>query len=384
MANNQRGQMIPRGDGVWLLKVFIGSTVVNGKRKRKYSSRTFHGTTSQARTELTKIVRELDTDSFVTPSKLTVQQYLETWLKGKADVETKTKLDYEHRMKLDVYPIIGGLRLTQLGPGHVRQLYVALTETRELSPRTVRYTHTILNQALEMAVEDGMLQKNPCARKSVRQAIPKKVKTAPVILTPKEVNAVLDSSTGDVQKHTLWRLLLTAGLRPQEALALQWADLSGVFLSINRAQHEVGKGKKEITNTLKSNNSRRVIALSQETLDALQRHKAAQARAILEAGPHYCRMDFIFASRTGSALDIANVRRWWTAACVQADVSVRTLYTTRHTHASHSLASGGRVKDVAERLGNDPATLMSVYAHTLPGASAAVAEGAEGLLRMAR
>lgn len=381
MANAQRGQMVERGDGVWLLRVYMGR--VDGKRK--YSSKTLRGTTTQARKELTKMLSGLDTGTYVASSKMTVQEYVTEWLDTKADVAEQTRLDYGDRMKSDVYPTIGGLRLSKLGPGHVRQLYSNLTTERKLSPRTIRYTHTVLNQALEYAVEDGLMQRNPCGLKSVRQAIPKKVKTEPTIFTPTEVNTILDSaSKGDTQQHALWRVLLTAGLRPQEALALKWSDLDGEFLTIQRASHRVAKGARVITDVLKSDASRRIVPLSQETLDVLGQHRAEQAARILKAGPAYVRSNLVFATGRGTVLDTSNVSGWWKTVLVVAGVAHRRLYDCRHTHLSHAYSVSKDAKGVAERGGHNPVTFMNVYAHTLPGTGEKIADGAEQLLRLAR
>lgn len=373
----ERGTMEPRGDGKWLLKIYLGR--IDGKRK--YSSRMFSGTTSQAKKALTAMLNEKDTGSYVVPSKQTVKDYLTSWLTGKANVETKTKLDYEHRMAKDVYPFIGSVPLTKLTPAHIRTLYGKLASERGLSPRTIRYTHTVLSQALELAVEDGVMQKNPCRRSSVREVIPKKVKTDITILTPEEVRKVLTKET-DVMKHALFRLLLTAGLRPQEACALKWEDLTGNTLRIAHALHNVGKGRYEDAPYLKTDGSARQVELSTETLGALQVHRKEQAAAILKAGEKYTRKDYIFATGTGQFVDIANVRRWWKAALTRCSLDERSLYHTRHTHLSHLLESGENPQAVAERSGHkDPTTLLNTYAHTLPGASGRLAERQEAMLR---
>lgn len=371
------GQMREKGEGKWLLGVYIGR--IDGKRK--YAWESFEGTTSQARKRLVALENEKNTGSLIVPSKQTVKDYIAAWLAGKANVETKTLLDYQHRMEKDVYPFIGAVRLDKLTPAHVRTLYVTLAGDRDLSPRTIRYTHSVLSQALELAVEDGLLAKNPCKRASVLEAIPKKEKTDTAILTPQECVTVWETEP-DTMKAALWRLLLTSALRPQEVIPSKWADLSDCMMSVNRATHAIGKGKYEVTDHLKTAGSRRTIALSSETIAALNTWKAAQRLQMLKCGASYVRQDYIFATSKGTPVDIANVRRWWTAALTRCKLSKRRLYVTRHTHLSHLLEAGENPKAVAERSGHsDPSTLLNFYSHTLDGSSKRLAETQEALLR---
>lgn len=369
----QRGQMIPKGDGKWLLRVFLGSEMIDGKRRRKYASHKFDGTTSQARQALTKMVRELDTDTFVAPSKTTVKDYITTWLDSKGNVSEKTLADYRSLMDLNVFPHVGLLKLSDVSTTHVRMLYTKLREDgRELSPRTIRYTHSVLSQALTLAVEEGKLQRNPCTTKAVLEALPKAETQNVVVLTAEQITRMLAKTT-DPMHHALWRVGFMVGLRPQEMMALTWSDLETkeglTWLTVRRAMHRGSKGTWKVSNELKTQGSKRSLVLDQDTVDALQRHRSIQSQHILKQGQKYNRQDIIFASEKGTHLDIANVRRWWKADLAAAGLPEVTLYVgTRHTHLSHYLNESGNAKATSERGGHsDPAMTLRRYIHTLPG-----------------
>lgn len=381
-GGSRRGQMVPKGDKKWLLRIYLGR---DGAGKRNYSSKTFDGTTAQARQELTKMLRELDTETFVKPSKRTVKDYLSSWLDQKANLEVKTKLDYALRLNKDVYPFIGGLQLSQLSPEHLRILYGKLTSERKLSPRTVRYTHTVLTQALSVAVEDGLLNRNPCDRKSVRDALPKQVKTPPTILTPEQVVQVIDGEP-DTQLQALWRLLLLSALRPQEALVLKWDDLStDGMLSLHRTISEKEKCKETVKDYGKTESSMRTIALDDLTVAMLQRHRAAQAASIMKAGAAYTRNGYIFTTKTGAFMTRQLARRAWARALKRQGIPYVKLYVTRHTHISHLVEAGENIKAVAERAGHaDPAMTLRVYTHTAAGSSRKLAGAAANLLTLVK
>lgn len=373
-----RGQIIPKGDRKYLVRIYLGR---DGNGKRKYDSKLVRGTYKQAEQELTKLLREVDTQVYVTATKQTVAEYLRGWIAPRRKISVKTRRGYTDHIENNIIPYIGGLQLSKLSPREIRALYARLGE--RLAPNTVRGVHRTLHAALESAVDDGLLAKNP-ARKCTDaiERAPKVEKDA--ILTPEEVAKLLQATEG-TEYGVLWRLLLTAGLRPQEAFALKWGDIDGRTITIQRAIVEVEGGKREVSDFTKTEGSIRKVTVSVATMEALQAHRSRQAAAILKAGPSYERNDFVFSTRTGQFLDISNVRRRWYKDLQMAGVPRRTLYYTRHTHLSHLLAAGKNPKAIAERAGHaDPTMLLRVYGHVLPGADAELADAAEELIIAAK
>jgi integrase len=57
-----------------------------------------------------------------------------------------------------------------------------------------------------------------------------------------------------------------------------------------------------------------------------------------------------------------------------AGISTGTLHTLRHSAATLALTAGVPVHIVAARLGDDPKTLLSTYAHLLPQSDELAAE----------
>lgn len=386
MTAKQRGTIEDRGPNKHLLKVYLGRTA---EGKRQYSSKMFAGTISEARKELTKMVSALDTNTFVRPSKRTVKDYLTTWIESKTvhtaerqgNLSAKTKAEYTDRLVKNVFPFIGGLQLSQLSPEHIRILYGKLQTVRNQGPRMIQYTHSVLSQGLAVAVEDGLLVRNPCAAKSVHESMPTVRQTPPVVLTADEQSKVIEQEAVPMRR-LLWRTLLLSGLRPQEALAVQWQDLRDGALHICRAIEQLETGKEVVKEYGKTDASHRVVHLDEDTLELMQVHKAQQAREILKAGEAYQRNGFIFATGHGTALYKSNVSRWWKAALIVAGISHRNLYSTRHSHISHLVDLGENPKAIAERVGHsDPAFTLRRYTHTLPETGKRLAGAAAGVLK---
>lgn len=369
-----RGQIIPKDAEIphrkFLVRVYVGRT--NGKRQ--YASETVEGTYKQAEAKRTEMLRELDTQTFVAPTKTTVKAYVEGWLQTKADLADRTAGDYARRMKLDVYPSLGSTKLQDVSAQRVRLLYASMAK-RGLGARTIQYTHAILTQALSQAVDDGLLRKNPCL--SATSAIPSiQKRSGGEALSVEEMRTVLTSATEGKDKYrALWFLLLGTGMRPGEALALRWADLPGSAVTITRAVTVDRHHKSYIAEMPKNSGSCRRVELDPMVVEALQEHRKEQLKGILKAGASYDRAsDLIFATKTGRWFFEHNVRRMWKRRLKLAGVRAVRLYDTRHTHISHLLGQGVSAKTVAERSGHANANvLLSTYAHVLPGAGAAAA-----------
>ena len=56
-------------------------------------------------------------------------------------------------------PALGSLKLGNVTPAHVRDLYRQKLDSG-LSPPTVQYIHVTLHKALKQAVRDGMIPRN--------------------------------------------------------------------------------------------------------------------------------------------------------------------------------------------------------------------------------
>lgn len=363
----KRGTIEPRGDRKWLVKVYLGEIA----GVRKYSSKTIEGTFKMAEQHMTRMQRDLDTDSFVAPSKLRVSEFIDQWLAGKGEIGPKTRMEYEDRLRLDVTPFIGLLALSQVSRQAIKTMYGKLTTERGLQPSTIKHTHRILHQAFEQAVEDGLIARNPCT--GAQKAIPAVEKTEADFLTP-DATMVLLKATADSPWFPLWCLMVNTGLRPQEALALKWTDLDGDTLRVQRALVQISRaGKWEPRNDMKADASRRNVLLDQSVLDALKAHRKTQAVEMLKSGVRG--EGFIFSNQAGGFLDISKARKLWKQACVDAKLPAIKFYEgTRHTHASHLLGGGVDVKTVAARLGHaNPTMLLTTYAHVIPSNAQAAA-----------
>jgi hypothetical protein len=127
------------------------------------------GTRKDAERELTRLLRTADTGEHVDPSRMTVRQWLETWLDAvRSEISPKAYERYSEIVRCYLVPALGQFLLTKLAPIQIQNAYSAwATGGRRdgkpggLSSLTRRYVHVILKSALGRAVEQQLLARNP-------------------------------------------------------------------------------------------------------------------------------------------------------------------------------------------------------------------------------
>ncbi len=337
-----RGQMVPKGDKKWLLRVPVSS--LGGKRQ--YLSKMFDGTVSMAKKELGSMLSGMDTGSLILPSKTTLQGFFQEWLKSRE--EGKTKDSYTWLLEKHVYPSLGQVRLDVCSHFQVQSLLNSLVQANKVS--TAHHVHRVLRAGLNRAVQTGFLLRNP----SLHVTLPRVTKVPPQVLDIAQINRVLSFEADTL--HALWCVLLLGGLRPQEAAALQWADLEGDTLVITKAVEWRASGTK--VKGTKTERFRRV-PLPEKALLSLRRHRLRLASSGINP--------LIFPNPAGNLWDISKLRRKWQALLTLAQVPSTRLYGARHSHATALLSVDVHPKVAAERLGHTSTTLfLDTYSHVTP------------------
>jgi integrase len=354
-AERQTGQIIPRGEGKYLVRVYVGQ--VDGKKQ--YVSKTVTGTISQAKQMRTQMLREADTKTIVKRSNETVQQWLGVWMESKK-LLPQTAANYTSALKTYVSGRpLARMRLTDVERSHVQALYNAM-EAEGYAARMITYVHMLLNQAFELAVIDGKIQRNPCTYTERGGAEPEK-KTK--VMTPAEVVKLLDANK-DEPLYPMWLLMLTTGMRPQEVLPLRWADITDGTLKVSRVLAVVGGKQVVQEGRAKTKGSMRPVALPEMVVKALKVHRVRVVEQRLKYGT-WQDNDLVFPGREGRCKDLQAVRRNWRDALIRAELPERSLYSTRHTHITQLIEAGVPAAVVAARVGNSAAITLAVYTDVL-------------------
>ena len=173
-------------------------------------------------------------------------------------------------------------------------------------------------------------------------------------LTLQQASALLGAAEG-TRMHAYISLCLATGIRTEEARALCWEHVTfgdPAATPPEPASAAVWRSVRSHRDT-KTEKSRRTLGLPQMAVDALRAHKERQAEERLAAGGQWSDHDLVFATRTGGALDAANVRREFKAVCRAAGIGGHwTPRELRHSFVSLMSSSGVPVEEIARLAGH--------------------------------
>jgi integrase len=113
----------------------------------------------------------IDRGEWADPGRITVGEYLERWEASRPvgfGMRATTANTYGHQLAW-ARPTIGHLLLRELSPEHLRLMYRHLLDRgakggKPLSVASVQGVHRVLHKAVDDAVEDELLFRNPVAR----------------------------------------------------------------------------------------------------------------------------------------------------------------------------------------------------------------------------
>jgi integrase len=393
---NRRSSIYLGHDGWWHGWVTIGVKDDGSPDRRHRMGRTEAAVTRKVR----ELERSRDSGHLANPTTdLTVAQWMEIWLTTIAPRrirQSTLESTYTPKVRNRIIPGLGKHRLDRLTPEHVERFYTRL-EAEGLAPATVLQIHRILSRALKVATQRGYVGRNVATLVDAPSVNQDEIEP----LTLDEAQRIMELAAGR-RNGTRWSVALALGLRQGEALGLRWrhVDLdAGTFTIRWQLQrlawqhgcanpHACGKdrhsedcppgctahgrtcprrtgGGLRLTE-LKSDKSRRTIALPAQLGVALRAHRTAQLAERMAAGSAWEDTDLVWCQRNGRP--IGNHADWdeWKSLLKGAGIRDARVHDARHTAATLLLAQGVDQRVVMQILGHSQISMTSRYAHVLP------------------
>ena len=304
----------------------------------------------------------------------------------KPTVRPATHYSYSRNLRLHVLPRLGSVQLRRIDAGMLNTLYAALlADGRKdyagggLSPRTVRYIHTIVHRALKDAVRWGRLPRNPADAADPPKAAASHPES--ITWTADQLRTFLEGTRAS-RHWTAYLLLATTGLRRGECLGLRWSDLDldGARASIR--QTVIAVKHTAMLGTPKTAKGRRTVTLDAGTVEALREHRKRQAAERLLMGAGWTDTDLVFCHVDGAMLHPERFTRGFSDAVRRLGLPRIRLHDLRHGWATLALQAGVHPKIVQERLGHaNIGITLDTYSHVVAGLHEDAAEQVAALFR---
>jgi integrase len=235
-----------------------------------------------------------------------------------------------------------------------------------LSPRSVRYVHTIVHRALRDAVRWGRIARNPADAADPPRAAATARPTM-TTWTADEVRAFLEH-TAEHRLHAAFVVLATTDMRRGEGLGLRWQDVdldagrASIVQTVITVNHAVRIGSP------KTAKGRRTVVLDPGTVAALREHRQRQLAERLLMGAGFTDHGLVFCRPDGGPLHAERFSRTFDEQSARTGLPRIRLHDMRHTWATLALSAGVHPKVVQERLGHAAVGItLDVYSHVAQG-----------------
>ena len=306
-------------------------------------------------------------DSIKTPASdqpkpgILLSDWLDLWYQNykKPNLRPNTQMSYERRIYQHIIPNLGGIQLDKLTTNDIQQFYAEQKKSGRLlqielngeglSDQTVRGIHTTLHAALDKAVSEKLIFRNPADGCRLPPAKAKEMQ----VLTPEEIQRLLIQAKED-GCFELFLLELSTGLRRGEICALQWSDFNFRTGEL-RVERQVHRARGELViSPPKTKAANRSVILPAPVLNVLKEYKEIVASKWMFPSP----------VKEDSPRDPAAVRKRLQTVLERAGCKKVRFHDLRHTFSTVSLEHGMDVKTLSTVIGHvSSSTTLNVYAH---------------------
>lgn len=375
------------GARTFAVKIFLGTDPETGRERQKWVGG--FRSEREAKAHLLLVAANPAYGSGLGPygsMRIRLGDYLRDWLQS----AQRTLSEHEYRTRLSrlrkhILPHMAYVQLARLAPATLQRFFSI--DLAALNPTTAHKVFKDLRQALERAVQLGLITSNPC--RAVEAPRPREYR--PMLWTTEEFGRFVAACADAGPKGLLFVTAFAAGARQGEILAAQWrhidVDREGILWVLQDLERPAGGGFR--FGEVKSKHGRRAVRLPRRLAAALRAERARQREERLRRGlcqdgagcrAPRCRswhdLDLVFCQPNGKPLHGHNLtRRDLKALCARAGVPAIRFHDFRHLHNTTLMRAGISARVVQERAGHHSAAFtLDRYSWVTPDLQEGAAE----------
>ena len=309
-------------------------------------------TQKEAYEKLRELITEYRNVELTEDSQITVEEWMQKWMDEYMlfSIREQTWKSYESVIRLYIIPNLGNKKVASLTTSVVQKFYNKLLSEGK-SGSLVRDAHLILHQAMDVAVKENLVAKNPTSG-----AKTPKVEYKPKnILNETQLEMFMDAIKEDELWYDFFYTEITTGLRRGELCGLKWCDFNETTGQLNVVRTvTTNKGGGLKTGETKTQKGTRTIYLPPSTVKLLSERKNKVSS------------EWIFPNFYDNSKPINPSTAYLKLKAIlkNADLPSIRFHDLRHTFASHALSSGVDARTLSGILGHTNASFtLDTYTH---------------------
>ena len=309
-------------------------------------------TQKEAYEKLRELITEYSNVELTENSRITVEAWMQKWMDEYMlfSIREQTWKSYESVIRLHIIPNLGNKKVASLTTSTVQKFYNKLLSEGK-SGSLVRDAHLILHQAMDVAVKENLIAKNP----TNDTKIPKVEYKPKNILNETQLEMFMDAIKQDELWYDFFYTEITTGLRRGELCGLKWCDFNQTTGQLNVVRtvttHKGGGLKAGETKTEKGT---RTIYLPPSTVKLLSERKAKVSSEWIF--PNFC--------DNSKPINPSTAYLKLKAILKNAGLPSIRFHDLRHTFATHAFSSGVDARTLSGILGHTNASFtLDTYTH---------------------
>lgn len=318
------------------------------------------------------------------PKKLTINQFFETWLTHfRSNVKQGTVLQNKANYNAYIKDRIGNYQLHKYKLADhqkfINDLYTEKGLGRSgngLSLNTIRAVNATLHIAFEGAIDQGLIDENPCKRVRFPRAVEKADKFEYYTFEQSEAFLEQAKKEKDPMWYPYFLLLLDQGPRKAEAAGLEWKDIDFANNTIHIRQIRLFAAEKYeladavIVDEPKTKTSKRTLKMTNRTKLALLTYRNYLISKFGELPTTDSGQSFIFIQSVFMNAGLVIRGRTINTTCRRIQDKARLphikVHDFRHTFAVRMRQANVPLEDIKDLLGHADVTVTQIYASISP------------------
>lgn len=304
-------------------------------------------TEAECKSKLMDALTAIHNGLYVTPQKITVKDWLETWLaEYTSSLTDGTIRSYRNAIETHAIPAMGRITLTQLQPQQYQQFVNGLKK-KGLSSKTIKNVTGAIHKALQQAVKNGMIARNPADEPDIPRVESKEKHP----LEGEQISTFLSAIKGN-RFEQLFFVDLYTGMRIGEIIGLRWKDIDFKACEIRIVQQIRPDGSIDEP----KHHKKRTIVVAPSVIAVLKQLRREQK----VHDPN----GLVFCYEDGRSLPHSTVQHNFKRIAKSIGLPDCSIHDLRHTFATECIRKGIDPKTVSVMMGHADAKItLNVYTH---------------------